>query len=355
MMYKFLLVEDRKEDAEACLETIIRMNFQDPEKKIQVEVSDTLEKALVEIKNEYHGVIVDINLDGENSGNDLIRTIIQEYRIPVAIMTGTPDTCLDKDSPINIFKKGESSYEEIINSLIKSHSTGLFNVIGGKGLIEKVMNQIFWSNLYPQIHIWELELAKGVDTEKVLLRYAIAHIQELIDNEVPTYVTEEMYIKQSTMGKIRTGSILKSKLEDSFSIVLSPPCDLVVHDGKIKTNRILLCEIDANDLINSQVIQGVTRTDKKQKRIIDALNNNYTGYYHWLPNNSLFEGGYINFRKVLSCSPDDLDEKYEKPDVKVQEYFVKSILGRFSSYYARQGQPDFKYDEEATLIVGRLQ
>ncbi|KJS20438.1 MAG: histidine kinase [Clostridiaceae bacterium BRH_c20a] len=354
-MYKFLLIEDNKEDAEACLDTILRMNRQSGQTNITVDVSDTFEGAMSEIKNDYHGVIVDIKLDGDNSGNAIIRKIIDEYRVPVAVMTGTPDTELEESSPIRIYKKGESSYEEIVNSLIKSTSTGLFNVIGGKGIIERVMNQIFWKNLYPQIHLWEHQRDKGVDTEKVLLRYAIAHIQELIDNEIPAYVTEEMYIKPPIDEAIKTGSILKSKRDGLCSVVLSPPCDLAVHNGKIKTDRILLCEIDDHDLINTKLIEGMTKTSKMEKCIAATINNNYSEYYHWLPSNSLFNGGYINFRKVLSYSPESLEEEYEKPIIKIQEYFVKSILGRFSSYYARQGQPDFKFEDEAALIVEKIQ
>ena len=136
---------------------------------------------------------MDIKLDGDHSGNEIIPEIVEKFRVPVAIFTGTPDTELDDGSPIQVYKKGEASHEEILQELRAVSDTGLFNVLGGTGIIENVMTQIFWKNLYPQISLWKEKKAQGIETEKVLLRYAVSHIQELIDDEIPAYITEEMY------------------------------------------------------------------------------------------------------------------------------------------------------------------
>lgn len=127
-----------------------------------------------------------------------------------------------------------------------------------------------------------------------------------------------------------------------------------MHDGKMKTDRVLICEIDSQDEVNARIIDGIASATKQAKKIATALNNNYTDYYHWLPQNTLFSGGYINFRKVITYSPNELRIRFKHPLIKVQESFVKSILGRFSAYYARQGQPDFNFDKEATNIVNKL-
>lgn len=355
-MYKFLLVEDSHDDAEACLDTVLRMNSQLGHNEIEIVVSKTLKDAFIELKNNYHGAIVDIKLDSENdenNGNVFLKTIINECRVPVAVMTGTPDTDLNENSPIRIYTKGENTYEEIINNLIKSHSTGLFNVIGGKGIIEQVMNQVFWNNLYPQIHIWETLKDRGYDVERILLRYAISHIHELIDADLPAYVTEEMYIKPPINKNIRTGSIIKAKKDNLYCIVLSPPCDLVIYNGVIKTDRIMICEIEDQEEINRQIIENV-KAAKRKSALMSAIKNNYKDYYHWLPNNSLFIGGYVNFRSILTYSPEKLNEEFYEPEIRVQEYFIKSILNRFSAYYARQGQPDFNFDFEAEVIVEKI-
>lgn len=351
-MYNFLLIEDSVEDAGAFQDTVRRLNIdKKEEEQYQLNIAETYSAGVEKISEKLDGIIVDIKLDGTCNGNDIIRMIVEKFRVPVVIFTGTPDVEECEELPIKIYKKGEVNHEEILSELIAVSKTGLFNVLGGNGKIESVMNQIFWRNLYPQIELWKDKREQGVNTETILLRYVISHIQEIIDNEMPAYVTEEMYISPPIDEKIKTGSIIQSKEDNVYYMVLSPPCDLVVHNGKIKTDYVLICKIDSQDRINDELLQGVQKKSAKEKKIATALNNNHTNYYHWLPQNTLFEGGYVNFRKVATYSPEDLSQKFYPPKVKVQESFVKSILNRFSSYYARQGQPDFNFNEEAKAIV----
>ena len=56
----------------------------------------------------------------------------------------------------------------------------------------------------------------------------------------------------------------------------------------------------------------------------------------------------------MTYSPDDFIAKYGTPKIKVQAFFVKSILNRFSAYYARQGQPDFNFVLEANRILDSI-
>ena len=37
----------------------------------------------------------------------------------------------------------------------------------------------------------------------------------------------------------------------------------------------------------------------------------------------------------------DFSSSFEEPIIQVSMHFVKDIVARFSSYFARQGQPDF--------------
>lgn len=353
-MYNILLIEDHKDDSDACIKTVKRMNEENMEEKYHVTVASTFDEAIDNIKDrDYQGVIVDIKLDGENSGNDVIHQIIDSYRMPVVVMTGTPDTDLELDSPIKIYKKGEARYDEIIIALEKANQTGLFNVIGGKGIIEKTMNKVFWENLYPQINVWEEYAKNEIDTEKILLRYTVAHIMELLDEEGPNYCTEEMYIKPPVSLGIHTGTIVQSNNDNKHYIVLSPPCDLAIHNGNMKTDRILLCEIDDFSKVNSEALKGYTKADKKRKALKDILKNNYVEYYHWLPENCLFPGGYVNFRNVITFTPEEYVSEFGDPLIKIQEFFVKSILNRFSTYYARQGQPDFDFEVEGEIVYNK--
>ena len=354
-MYKFLLIEDSASDIDAFETSIKRLNAE--EMRYQLETASSYEEGLTKVNGAYNGVIVDINFDGddENDGNTLIREIAKQFRIPVAIFTGTPAD-QDDGSPIRVFKKGEALHDDIIHELCAVSDTGLFKVLSGTGKIEKLMTKVFWDNLYPQISLWKAKKAVGIDTEKILLRYAISHIQELIDDDLPAYVTEEMYICPPIDSIIKTGSIVQHKENNTYYIVLSPPCDLAMHNGTAKSDCVLVCEIESQDDVHSKILTNnpPKKDADKVKRIKPALNNNYTAYYHWLPKNSLFCGGYINFRKATSYTRDSFVESFSSPVLKIQEGFVKSILGRFSAYYARQGQPDFDFDAEAAEIIAKL-
>lgn len=355
-MIKILLIEDAESDIKTVENAVERMNDEDQSLEIELTVANNFEDAIKGLNNSFHGAIVDIRLSTKEkeNGNIIIDKIMKEFRIPIAIMTGTPDTRLDPNSPIKIYKKGEHLYKDIIRSLISMKQTGLFDVIGGKGIIEKTIDKIFWNNLYPQISSWEELYKKGIDTEKALMRYTVSCLQELLDEDTLSYVTEEMYIKPPITSHIKTGSIVQDKKSGQYMVVLSPPCDLALHNGEFKTDRILLCEIDNHEEVNKKIIEEIKKSSKQVNALKSAINNQYAAYYHWLPENMLFNGGYINFRKVLTYDPLELLELFNEPELKIQEYFVKNILSRFSSYYARQGQPDFDFKNEAEKIVQEL-
>lgn len=353
-MYKFLLIEDSIDDANAFKDTVKRLNLEEGKNIYELDVANTYEEGRKGISKEYDGIIIDIKLDKGCSGMDIIQEITNKLCVPVVIFTGTPDI-EPTELPIKVYKKGEAEHKEILENLITTIETGIFNVLGRTGKIEVLMTQIFWKNLYPNIEIWEEKKKRGLDTEKILLRYAVSHIQEFIDKDLPEYSTEEMYIYPPVNNEITTGSIIKLNSNNQLYIVLSPPCDLEIRDdGSMNTDSILICEIENQNGLNN-VIKG-NKTSKRsiQNAILPVLKNNSYGYYHWLPKNALFEGGYINFRKVSSINLLQLKNNYSFHFVKVQSTFVKNILNRFSAYYARQGQPDFNFAKEAEIIVDEL-
>lgn len=351
--YNYLLIEDSEVDAVACLDTVERMNDENTDIKIKICIAKNINDAIKMLKDTYDGAIIDIKLEGNDNGNEVITQITEKYRMPVAVMTGTPDTILRDDSPIKVYKKGETTYENIIRSLIEISQTGIFRVIGGKGIIERTMIDVFWKNLYPRIETWKELNKSGMATEAILLRYAIAHIHELLEDDTPLYNVEEIYISPPLNKNIRTGSILKNKEDNIYYIVLSPPCDLAVRNGKMKTDRVILCEIDDYRIVSKIVVDGVS-ANKRKKTLLPTIKNNDKEYYHWLPKNNVFEGGVINFRKVINYKPEELHEKFYPTELRVQDSIVKDILSRFSAYYARQGQPDFDFDKEAESVLQDL-
>ena len=84
---------------------------------------------------------------------------------------------------------------------------------------------------------------------------------------------------------------------------------------------------------------NINKADKKKEKLKNVLGNNYTEYFHWLPKTNFFLGGFLNFRKLTTQTEKEFGEKFNPPKIQISPFFVKDIIARFSSYYARQGQP----------------
>lgn len=360
--FKLLIVEDNEKELALYQTTIERYEIEN-KRDIDFLKSKNLDNALKQIDNSFDGVIVDLRLGSEgDEGNGVIKEIHDKYRIPVAILTGTPGN-VDSDFKeiVKVYKKGESGLDEILDDLIQIYDTGLTKIFGGRGHIENTMDKVFWENVLPQLNSWKTHVERGVDTEKALLRLTMNHLLEHLDDNSDHCIPEEMYVVPPFSSQIKTGSIVKNKESDDYCVVLSPACDLAIHNGSIKTNRILVCMVEnykigllktAKKNLTIEILEDddeITTNGKNRKKqnaenlLTQLPQNNYSNFYHYLPQTSEFKGGIIDFRKIDTYKPTDFKSKFNDPDIQISMAFTKDIVARFSSYYARQGQPDFDF------------
>ncbi len=380
-----ILIEDNDEETQSCKNAV--NDFNDDHKNkgwcIQLVTHTNIEAASKELESSYFdGAIIDMKLaDSGDEGNQALDVIRQHLkRIPVAIYTGTPDVADNSDDIplIDVFKKGDATYEQLIYKFWDIYNTGLTKIMGGKGQIEKSLSQIFIKHLLPKISPkskvseksnWVSYAEEDPDnTEKALLRYTLNHlIHELYKNSENCY-PDEMYIHLPSLEqdqvKVDTGCILENKDNNKFYIVLSPACDLAEREGgECNTDRALLVEIQMlEDILFDDYFISNCHGDKKLKKrylksnpespqeylskqqdndLIKYQKNTKNLYYCWLPKTSCFNNGaVINFRRVSTYSQEELDESFNSPVIQVASPFLKDIISRFSSYYARQGQPD---------------
>lgn len=347
---RLLIVEDNQRDLRSFRNSVSKYIH---EKKLHIEAVEcqNLDEALKMLDNSFDGAIIDLKLaDQADEGNQVIKKIIESfYRIPVAIFTGNRgslDENLNEEIMlIDVFTKGATGYDEILDKFWEIYNTGLTHIIGGTGLIEQTLNEVSVTNLFPQIETWVSYGAENSErTEKALLRYTLNHLLQLLEEDEEDCFPEEVYLYPPVLDRITTGSMVKA--DDQWFVVLSPACDLVIRkNGEFKTDRILLVEIEGeNDVVNV-ALNGITRKRSKENKLQDVFNNNHTDYYHWLPKTDFFEGGILNFRKLTTLDKDDFEEKFGKPTIQISPSFVKDIVSRFSSYYARQGQPDIDSED----------
>lgn len=336
-----LFVEDAKTDIEAFKDTA-KICEKTGLYSIKYVLCKTLDEANRNLDNHFDGAIIDIKLGSVNAGgNDVIETINKSlFRIPVIIFTATPGNATDKFPIIKVFKKGENTYREALDIFHNMYIIGLTKIMGGRGKFEEIIYNIFNKKIIKQIPEW-LKYGKedSSRTEKALLRYTINHLLQFLDDEDgDKYFPEELYI-EPLKDKIRTGSILEN--DGKFYVVMTPACDLVIRkNGKCKTDKILLAEIDDTVAICKSEISGITDPGKKEKKLKEIFQNNFKLYLHWLSSVELFKGGFINFRKVIAVNECEILKNYKSNEILISPSFMKDVISRFSNYYARQGQPD---------------
>ncbi len=340
---RLLIVEDVEQELESFRDDLEDYT-REKERDIDLIECKTLEEALNKLDNSFDGVIIDLKLANHrsNEGHRIVEKIVESFfRIPIAIFTGNPgdwDHSLnEKTMLIDVFTKGETGHYELLDQFWEIYNTGLTRIMGGRGLIEQQLSEVFLKNLQPQIPTW---VSYGVEnseqTEKALLRYTLNHLLQLLEEDEEDCFPEEVYLYPSVLDRITTGSMIK--IDDQWFVVLSPACDLVPRgeNGVRNTDYILLVEIESVD----KVLAG-----SKSKGKVRELCTNKRDYYHWLPETDFFDGGILNFRKLKTLNEDNFEEKFGKPTIQISPSFVKDIVSRFSSYYARQGQPDIDSED----------
>ena len=355
---KILVVEDDESEVELCKKTFERYHLE-TERKVALKVCISVEEAFSCLHQGFDGAIIDLtlNYDGD-AGNKVIRRIEEEFiRIPIAVLTGTPDAVSEVSQYLGVFKKGDpgSGYYDLLGRFWSIHNTGLTRILGGRGLIESKLTEVFQKNLLPQIEQWEKYGGDDSEkTEKALLRHALHHLVQLIDKDMDQYYPEEFYLYPPPSDDIRTGSILEAKCgNQKYVAVLSPDCDLVIReDGTRNTDRILFAEVISPEVLfewfDTKSQSDFSKT--KKTKIQMMRENKGPRYFHCLPMTDFFPLGFINFRKVSTLAECEIKGKFKTPPkIQISPPFVKDIVARFSTFYARQGQPsiDFGYPYRA--------
>ena len=343
---KILLVEDDTDYQNLFKDGVEVFKNQPNNMDVDFEIVEDVYDAVNIINVSYDGVIIDLHLGGnDQGGNEVVQILYNEFtKIPIIFVTAFADSVNDHPSVIKIRRREDGSYHSDLLLFQQIRDIGLTHIIGGRGLIEQQLRDVYLENLLPQIKTWISygEAYKETDpkrTERALLRYTLNHLLQLLEEDEEEYFREEVYLYPSVLDRITTGSMIK--IDDQWFVVLSPACDLVPRgENKVRnTDDILLVEIESVD----KVLGG-----SKSKGKVTELCRNRHQYYHWLPETKFFEGGILNFRKLKTLDEENFEEKFGKPTIQISPSFVKDIVSRFSSYYARQGQPDIDSDDFVT-------
>lgn len=307
------------------------------------------------LSNDIDGAIIDLNLESGNpneaSGNEVLLEITGSHRFPVVVVSGNLghlDRSVRRSGFLKTFDR-DTTNKEIFGYLLKVYDTGITRILGGRGQIEKLLGEIFWSHLACSIDSWN---AGDHDSERMLLRYTVAHLAEYLDTpdgENRFYHDAECYIMPPIREHIATGDIVD--LDGVRYIVLSPACDVAVRsidtNGKplINADKVVLApliEVARAPFIDKNII----REDDNAKRlgtVLETIAKGQREKYVFLPKYDKLYPAVIDLQ-TLHTVP---FEEYLNASrlATISSAFLKDIQSRFSAYYGRQGQPDLDKDK----------
>lgn len=351
-MINLLIIEDQEAQIEAYKDNIELFNNNN-EYKINPIIFNNFEDGFEALKNpDYDAAIIDLKLfpgDTAAVGNQLVREIRTNLRIPVVIISGYPEDLeedLREETPFLKTCNKDDDYQEIFKEISLIYSTGITNILGKKGHIEKYLNDIFWKHLSSTIDYWKREASDEENLEKIILRYTLSHLQEHLDlsetqDDFENYYPIEMYVTPPIKKNFFTGDIIQNKDDGTYWIIMNPSCDM----AQAKAKSVTLAFIE--DIKNSYVINLINEINKKDENSVNSqlelnklLRNSGSLKYHFLPATDSVPGGFINFQKIISVKYKDLDKMFSRK-ASITDRFSKEIIARFSHYYSRQGQPDF--------------
>lgn len=320
--------------------------------------NNAIEK-LQNILNKYDGAIIDLDLVGSGgtdaSGNEVISEIKRNQRFPIFVITGTPNNISPEHNVENavfgVFERDAIDLDVIFNRFFSIKATGIINLLNRDGEIEKLIQDIFWDHISTSLDNWTQDTSRNSsEKEHSLLRYTILHMLEYLDES--KVHPSEFYITRPVKNTLSTGDLIS--IDERRYVVLTPACDFVYHNGKRKVEKVFLLGIKEIDSIPEFSIlkdkSSISELSNNKKSDISKLiTNGSKPFYHYIPKHNTINAGIIDFQDKHSMSIEELEDRIAKKNesrfATISMPFLKDLIERYSSYYARQGSPDFDSDE----------
>ena len=192
---RILIVEDEEQDLRTCRDSVDRY-IDEKNRDIELVECKTLDEAQEQLDNSFDGAIIDLTLgDEDDAGNQVIEEIRKSFfRIPIFIFTGR-DTLNQSIKGIEVFRKDEFTYYDLLDKFCETYDTGFTRMMGGNGEIEELLGKVFLENLLLQRKKWVSYGKADLErTEKALLRYTLNHLLQLLEEGDERCFPEEVYL-----------------------------------------------------------------------------------------------------------------------------------------------------------------
>lgn len=360
---KILLLEDDEGEVDELTTTAERLG---EEKNIQTDfiVFPSLTAEVYEklVKEHFDFLVVDLSLSGDDadhfSWKDFIDIVFKKFHIPIIINSWNQDPNIpEENSLVKLFNRSNSA-EEILNYIFNVYKTGITKVFWRNWPINSTLTDLIYRGELPDIQKWISDWTTIFNSEESLARYILSHLESRLSNNYKNFHTEEVYLKVKTeeIGndqsiKLKTWRIIKQIGTDQLYVIINPACDIA--NGKF-VNIICLHIDPLAEVFNDQDFIGNindylnNQSNNKKEKIEKYIKGKTGDFSIILPKTSLCEGGCINFKKIKSLDHSQISQTtpplllWYEAVCDIAPLFVKDIISKFSSYYARQWTPDYK-------------
>lgn len=363
--FKLLMVED---DPEFVKHSHLLREEYEAEFPICFVVDDvtSLADAMAIIQEkEFDGAVVDLKLssdrvDGTFEGNEIIEQFTAMVRCPVIVFSANHMNLSDgaRQHVFDVIPR-DQGFEKVLRQFHLIQQSGLTEIMASDGMIEGYLNQIYWDVVAKRIKTWMGYAESGQETRDAMLRHILGHLVELIGQDASCHYPDEAYLHVFDNKKLKTGQLFNCRESSNPYIVISPACDLATG----KSDYVQFCRIyqhnedplascifavkEAQNAVS--IAEDLEAKDKAERKLASVSSKlyNFTSskpadYLHYIPKRDDFDGGVINFRDIRSIKKGDFMEKFIPLGIQISSPFLKDIVGRFASYYARQGAPNFE-------------
>ncbi|MFS8181475.1 hypothetical protein ACMG4P_07915 [Pseudovibrio denitrificans] len=283
------------------------------------------------------------------NGNRLIKEVVSNFGVPIAILSGNvaeADEELTSNNIIKAFDKGEQDTYKLAVDWIISQKKMIDIIRDVKIKLSSSFSKVFHTRIWPHWEDISRVSEKGdYDLVLPLVRQIAGHTVEQITYENELWHPYENYIIPSFVNdRSHTGDIFS--FDQVYHVVLTPQCDMAT--GKASSVLLAKCTQKSDEwtgYIAKLKDEDQSKQAKGVKGLKGLLNQKEPAQHYLPPLPNSDEPLVVEFKQLITIEYEKLIEQLDKRIATVAPSFLANLTQRFGSYVSRTGQPNIKTEE----------
>ncbi len=358
MTTKYILfVEDKAPERHSFSQALRAWNDAHPDQNFVPDVAGSISEALEKLeRHRFDCALFDLKLPsgegGPGDGNDLVKVGLEDFGIPVGIISGNirdVEPELMQIAMLGVFSKDEDDAYEQALAWLGGQWPMMEILRESRAEVRRSGAAMFPNRIWPNWQNYEAVRAEGGDgLSRIVARQYAAQIAEHLgmDSGTAGWHPFEHYIAPAMLEeRAQTGDLFM--LDDQVWVILTPACDLATRKASVALLALCRSTIPGpNDPLASwaDTVASLTAVglNRDQRRARDdyfkgLVNQGYPGK-HFLPP---LHGGlpmFVEFKQLRTISIVDLDLTARVASI--APAFLSNLVQRFGAYMSRTGQPN---------------